>query len=109
MPHIEKAVEIERPVEVVYDHLTGLPNVEVTEQVRDEAVSWRRREDDGDDAWRASLIALSPKRTRLDLAVDHDPTSLLDRAADALGSLERRVTDEVTRLKSDIEAATDPD
>jgi hypothetical protein len=106
MPRVEKAIEVERPVGVVYEHLAGLTDVEITERERDQAVAWRHPEDEDD--WRASLIALSPKRTRMDLALDHDPTGLLDRAADAFGALERRLTDQLERLKADIETTTRP-
>jgi uncharacterized membrane protein len=112
MARVEKAIEVERPVEVVYDHLTqlrwtepeeGSPGLEIVEQVRDEVVAWRGAGEDA-DAWRASLIALSPKRTRVDLAIDHDPHGLLDRAAGAFGSLERRVDDDLARFKTHVEA-----
>lgn len=108
MPRVEKAIEVERPIAAVYEHLTRLDGVEITERVSGEAVAWRRPEEHGVDAWRASLIALSPKRTRVDLAVDHDPAGLLERAADAFGAVERRVDDELTRLKAEVEAHTPP-
>lgn len=108
MARVERAIEVERPVGVVYDHLTRLEGVEITERVSGEAVGWHRLEEHGVDAWRASLIALSPKRTRVDLAVEHDPAGLLERAADAFGAVQRRVDDELTRLKTDVEATTAP-
>jgi uncharacterized membrane protein len=110
MARVEQAIEVERPVDVVYRHLTqlewtgpedGAAELEIVEQVPREVVAWRGS--DG-DAWRASLIALSPKRTRVDLTIDHDPSGLLDRAAGAFGALQRRVDDDLARFKTHVEA-----
>lgn len=107
MTKAEHAIEVERPVTVVYAHLAALPDVDVTDRVPEEAVAWRPRDDSG-EVWRASLIALSPRRTRVDLAVEHEADSLRDRAAEAFGALDRRVTEDATALKTAVEAATPP-
>lgn len=113
MARVEKAIEVERPVDVVYEHLTRLQwtdpeqgsqqRLEIVERVAHEVVAWRDA-GEGADVWRASLIALSPKRTRVDLAIDHDPQGLIDRAAGAFGALERRVDEDLARFKTHVEA-----
>lgn len=114
MTHVEKTVEVERPVAAVYDALGSWSwapedgaELNVTERVEGEAVAWRG-DGDGADTWRASLIALSPRRTRVDLDVEHDPHGLRERAADAFGALERRVADDLTRFKTHVESTTPP-
>jgi uncharacterized membrane protein len=116
MARVEKAIEIERPVRVVYEVMTDWRwspdegeefRADVVEQVPDEVVAWRGTDEDA-DTWRASLIALSPKRTRVDLAIEHDPHGLLDRAAEAFGSLQRRLDDDLQRLKAHVEASSPP-
>jgi hypothetical protein len=105
MARVEGAIEVERPLAAVYEHLLGQPGVSIVERVPDEAVAWTPAED-GSESWRASLIALSPKRTRVDLAVDHDPSGLVERAADAFGALQRRLDDDLARLKDGVESST---
>lgn len=53
------------------------------------------------------LIPLSEHRTRVDLRVEHD-AGLLERAQEALGTLQRRVSSELTRFAEHVEATTDP-
>ena len=112
MTHVEKTVEVERPVDAVYQALSSWSwepeddaELDVTERVSGEAVAWRGAEDGG-DTWRASLIALSPRRTRVDLDVEHDPHGLRERAADAFGALERRIAEDLTRFKAHVESTT---
>lgn len=103
---VEKKIEVERPLRAVWDGLPAfLAGAEVVDRRDGELLSWRRADEDG-DTWTASLIALSPKRTRVDLAVDHDPASLVERATDALGAVDRRVESDLARLKAEVEAAT---
>lgn len=114
MTHVEKTVEVERPVEAVYQALSSWSwepedgaELGVTERVDDEVIAWRG-EGEGGDTWTASLIALSPRRTRVDLDVEHDPHGLRERAADAFGALERRIADDLTRFKTHVESSTPP-
>jgi len=103
---VEKKIEVERPLEVVWGQLPAfVAEAEVVERRDRELLAWRRPDEDG-DTWSASLIALSPKRTRVDLAVDHDPASLVQRASDAFGAVDRRVESDLAKLKADVEAAT---
>jgi uncharacterized membrane protein len=102
----EGAIEVERPVEAVYEHLARSLDLQAGDRIAEDAVAWRH-DDEGE--WRATLISLSPKRTRIDLALEHGPAGLLERAADAVGAsgaLDRRVHDELARLKADVEANT---
>jgi len=137
MNRVEKTVEIERPVDVVYAawarfeqfpaFLEGVSavdrerddrlrwtlkdgttvEVEVAEQVPEQVLTWRIL-GGATEAWRASLIALSPRRTRVDLEVQHEPHGIVERAADALGVLERRVEGDLGRFKAHVEGTTDP-
>ena len=103
---MERKIEIERPIEVVWAQLPAfVDDADVVDRREHELLSWRRREDDG-DTWSASLIALSPKRTRVDLALDHDPANLMERATDAFGAVDRRVESEADRLKTQVESQT---
>jgi hypothetical protein len=107
MAKAEHAIEVERPVAVVYEHLSAMTDVEITDRIPGEMVAWHARDDSG-ELWRASLIALSPKRTRVDLAVEHEADTIRDRAAEAFGALDRRVTDDLGRLKAEVEANSPP-
>ena len=105
MHRVEKKVEVERPAADVWAELPAFTGgAEVVDRREGELLSWRRPEEG--ETWSASLIALSPKRTRVDLALEHDPQGLVDRAQDALGALDRRVEADVARLKTHVESAT---
>jgi hypothetical protein len=102
---VERKIEVERPADVVWAELPAFAGgAQVVDRREGELLSWRHP-DDG-DTWSASLIALSPKRTRVDLALEHDPHGLVDRASDALGALDRRVEADVARLKTQVESGT---
>ncbi len=114
MTRVEKAIEIERPADRVYPVIAawrwrsedgGGTEAAPTEDVPGEAVTWHGVDSEG-DVWRASLIALSPRRTRLDLVVDHDPHGLRERAAEVFGALERRVEEDLATLKAHVEESS---
>lgn len=134
MSHVEKAVEVERPADTVWPHLRLLPAVldgvrdaethadgrvlltgedgarweaALVEETAPDRVVWRDL-DGTAGTWGASLIALSPRRTRVDLVVDHDASGLVERAADALGRLDRRVEATLARLRTAVEDAVPP-
>lgn len=134
MTHVERAVEIERPAAAVWPHVRVLPSVldgvraadehpdgrvvvtgeddttwdaALVEDGSPEHATWEGL-DGSEGTWRASIIALSPKRTRVDLVVEHDPHGIVERAGDALGRLDRRVEATLERLKRAVEDATPP-
>lgn len=134
MTRVEKTVEIERPADAVWAHLRRLPaavegvrhadeqpdgrvlmagedgttwEATLVEDGSPEHATWAAL-DGTDGTWRVSVIALSPKRTRVDLVVEHDPHGLVERAGDALGRLDRRVAATVERVKRAVEDAVPP-
>jgi uncharacterized membrane protein len=76
---------------------------EITEQRPDELVAWRSIEGARNDG-AVTFEALGPARTRLELRLDVDPEGLVEKAADTLGVVERRVRGDLERFKTFIES-----
>ena len=76
---------------------------EILEQVPDEVVAWRSIEGAHNDG-AVHFESLGPERTRVSLTLDVEPEGLVEKAADALGVVERRVRGDLERFKDFIEA-----
>src|SRR5207249_2414807 len=63
---------------------------EIVEELPDEVVAWRSIEGAHNDG-AVQFEALGPDRTRVSLTLDVEPEGLVEKAADALGVVERRV------------------
>jgi len=76
---------------------------EIVDQQPDEVVAWRSIEGAHNDG-AVHFEALGPDRTRVSLTLDVEPEGLVEKAADALGVVERRVRGDLLRFKEFIEA-----
>jgi len=75
----------------------------VTEQIPDERIAWTSEE----GARQAGVVTfhrLDEQRTRIMLQLDAEPEGLVEKAGDALGLLERRVTADLENFKRLIES-----
>jgi uncharacterized membrane protein len=80
---------------------------EITEQRPDQVVAWRSIEgarNDGHVAFRS----LGPDRTLVEAQLDVAPEGLVEKAADALGVVERRVRGDLVRFRDFIESRAQP-
>jgi len=75
---------------------------EIVEQQPDEVVAWRSIEGAHNDG-AVHFEALGPERTRVSLTLDVEPEGLVEKAADALGVVERRVRGDLQRFRELIE------
>ena len=76
---------------------------EIVEQQPDEVVAWRSIEGAHNDG-AVRLEAIGPDRTLVSITLDVEPDGLVEKAADALGMVERRVRGDLARFKEFIEA-----
>ena len=80
---------------------------EITEQRPDEVIAWRSTEgarNDGEVRFRS----MGPDRTMIELQLDVEPDNLVEKAADALGVVERRVRGDLERFRAFIESRPQP-
>ena len=80
---------------------------EITEQRPDEVVAWRSTEGARNDG-QVRFRSLGPDRTMVEVQLDVEPESLVEKAADALGVVERRVRGDLVRYRDFIESRHQP-
>jgi len=80
---------------------------EITEQRPDEVVAWRSTEGARNDG-QVSFRSLGPDRTTVEVQLDVEPEGLVEKAADALGVVERRVRGDLVRFRDFIESRPQP-
>jgi uncharacterized membrane protein len=76
---------------------------QIAEQEPDQLVSWRSIEGARNDG-RVRFESLGPERTLVRLELDVEPEGFVERAADALGVVERRVRGDLIRFREFVEA-----
>ena len=79
--------------------------VEIRETRPDELIAWRASEDDFKEAGEIRLEDAGDDKTRVRLSVAYDLDSVVLRAADAVGAVERRLDGDLERLKEHLERA----
>jgi uncharacterized membrane protein len=77
--------------------------VRITEQDPDRSIGWASTEGDVKVDGVVLFEPLGDDRTALTLRIDFEPDDATDRAADALGAVERRVRGDLERFKTFIE------
>ena len=80
---------------------------EIVEQQPDDLVAWRSI----DGARNEGLVqfrSLGPERTMVELQLEVEPEGMVEKAADALGVVERRVRGDLERFRDFIEARARP-
>jgi uncharacterized membrane protein len=78
-------------------------DAEITEQHPDERVAWTT-ENGTHQSGVVTFHRLGENTTRVTLQLDHDPMGVVEKAADALGIVQRRVKGDLTNFKSYIES-----
>jgi uncharacterized membrane protein len=77
-------------------------DAEIVEQVPDEIIAWRSTSG-APNAGRVRFEPLSPDRTRLHLRMEYEPETAVEKAADALGVLSRKVDKTIEDFRQFIE------
>jgi len=80
---------------------------EITEQRPDEAVAWRSIDGARYDG-RIRFRSLEQDRTIVEVELDVEPEGLVEKAADALGVVERRVRSDLVRFRDYVESRPEP-
>jgi uncharacterized membrane protein len=80
---------------------------EITEQRPDEVVAWRSIEGAQNDG-QVRFRSLGPDRTMVEVQLDVEPDGLVEKAADALGVVERRVRGDLVPFRDFIEKRDQP-
>lgn len=79
----------------------------ITEQEPDRRIAWRSTGGVRNDGT-VSFTPLADDATRVEVAIDHDPSGLGERAADATGVVERRVRGDLERFRELVESGEAP-
>jgi len=80
---------------------------EITEQRPDEVVAWRSTEGARNDG-AVRFRPIGADRCMVELQLDVEPESLVEKAGDALGIVERRVRGDLARFRQFIESRAQP-
>ncbi|MEU6879457.1 SRPBCC family protein [Streptomyces sp. NPDC046712] len=78
-------------------------DTEIVDQLPDERISWRTVGGDVKQKGVVTFQRLDEMHTRVSLAMDVEPGGFIEKAADALGVLDRRVKGDLKRFKGFIE------
>jgi uncharacterized membrane protein len=79
-------------------------DAEITEQEPDNMIAWRSAVGDtGGHAGRVKFEALSPMRTRIDIALEWEPDGLVEKVGSATGIDQHQVNADTERFKKLIE------
>jgi uncharacterized membrane protein len=75
---------------------------EITEQLPDQRIAWTSRSGSPTTGV-VTLHGLAPGRTRVTLRLEYEPEGMIEKAADAIGTVPARVEGDLGRFKSFIE------
>jgi uncharacterized membrane protein len=76
---------------------------EIVDQLPDERITWRTTSGDVKQHGMVSFQPVDEERTRVSVAMEFQPTDMVEQAADLTGSVNRRVKGDLSRFKSFIE------
>ena len=79
-------------------------DTEIVDQLPDERVAWRTVGGEVHQMGVVTFQKLDDTHTRVNLAIDYEPTGLAEKAGDMLGMLDRQVKGDLSRFKGFIEA-----
>jgi len=80
---------------------------EILEQQPDQVVAWRSVDGAQNDG-RVQFRSVGADRTIVEVQLDVEPEGLVEKAADALGVVERRVRGDLVRFRDFIESRAEP-
>ena len=78
-------------------------DAEITEQVPDQRIAWRSTSGDAPNAGSVHFDKLGEDRTRITLMMAYEPQGAVEKVADAVGVLSKRVQTTVEQFKDFIE------
>jgi uncharacterized membrane protein len=109
-PNFMEGVEQVTQVDDVHNHWTARIagvrrefDTEIVDQMPDERVTWRTTSGDVQQKGTVTFQRLDDTRTRVNLVMDIQPTSMMEKVADMVGILDRRAKGDMRRFKEFIE------
>lgn len=109
-PHFMEGVEQVTQIDDRHNHwVTNIAgarrefDTEIVDQLADERVAWRTVSGDVRQRGVVTFQELDPSHTRVNLAMQVETSGLAEKAADALGVLDRRARGDLRRFKQYIE------
>ncbi|MER5450816.1 SRPBCC family protein [Streptomyces sp. NPDC002766] len=109
-PKFMEGVEEVTQVDDTHNHwTTKIGNVrrefdtEIVDQLPDERIAWRTIGGDTKQMGMVHFESLDDLHTRVELVMEFEPSGTVEKAADALGMVDRRVKGDMKRFKEYIE------
>ncbi|MET8246346.1 SRPBCC family protein [Streptomyces sp. NPDC005202] len=109
-PNFMEGVEEVRQLDDRHNHWTtkvgGVRrefDTEIVDQLPDERITWRTTTGDVRQKGMVSFQRLDDTHTRVELVMDVEPRGVTERAADMLGTIDRRVKGDMRRFKQYVE------
>jgi uncharacterized membrane protein len=105
MEDVEQVVQLDDTTVRWKVHVAGAErewDADITEQEPDQRIAWRSR-GETEHAGVVTFHRLGEDRTRVMLQMEVEPTDWVEKVADAVGSMERRVEDDLESFKAFIE------
>jgi uncharacterized membrane protein len=78
-------------------------DTEIVDQLPDERITWRTTSGDTNQKGTVRFERLDDTHTKVELVMDVEPSGATEKAADLLGTIDRRVKGDMKRFKSYIE------
>ncbi|MEY9988607.1 putative membrane protein [Streptomyces sp. V4I8] len=78
-------------------------DTEIVDQLPDERITWRSTSGDTQQKGTVRFQRVDETHTRVELVMDVEPTGAVEKAADMLGTIDRRVKGDMRRFKDYIE------
>ncbi|MGW7522578.1 SRPBCC family protein [Streptomyces sp. NPDC054783] len=109
-PDFMESVEEVRQLDDRHNHWTtkigGIRrefDTEIVDQLPDERITWRTTSGDTSQKGSVRFQRMDDMHTRVELVMDVEPSGAAERAADMIGTLDRRVKGDMKRFKQYIE------
>ncbi|POX48092.1 cyclase [Streptomyces sp. Ru71] len=109
-PNFMEGVEEVRQIDDRHNHWTmkvgGVRrefDTEIVDQLPDERITWRTTSGDTDQKGSVRFQRVDDTHTRVELVMDVEPSGAVEKAADLLGTIDRRVKGDMKRFKQYIE------
>ena len=109
-PRFMEGVEEVRQLDERHNHwVTSIGGVrrefdtEIVDQLADERVTWRTTSGDTHQRGSVRFERLDDTHTRVELVMDVEPSGAVEKAADMMGTIDRRVKGDMKRFKQYIE------
>jgi uncharacterized membrane protein len=109
-PNFMEGVEEIRQLDDRHNHWTtkiaGVKrefDTEIVDQLPDERITWRTTSGDTKQKGTVSFQRLDETHTRVQLAMEVEPTGMVEKAGDLTGTIDRRIKGDMRRFKEYIE------